>query len=240
MGCGMRGNENARSLHRLTSLQLSLPSLRAHKVRDWYVDSFTELRAFPAIKDAADELAFTDLLRSIYRRHQHAVPVMAMGVAELKAEVAAAGGMGALSSSSRSGGSGVFGRGALAEMPEIKSAILIPRGGHLPHDTDGKLLRMGHEATALVFGAQHLPTGHPRKRQLFEQARAMRLEERQGWLAVRTSEFPAGDLEGAAKASLAIATYHLELQELEKGREWLAKALHTYKAHFAIRVLLRM
>jgi hypothetical protein len=119
MGCGMRGNENARSLHRLTSLQLSLPSLRAHKVRDWYVDSFTELRAFPAIKDAADELAFTDLLRSIYRRHQHAVPVMAMGVAELKAEVAAAGGMGALSSSSRSGGSGVFGRGALAEMPEI-------------------------------------------------------------------------------------------------------------------------
>jgi hypothetical protein len=113
----------------------------------------------------------------------------------------------------------------MAEMPEIKSAILIPRGGHLPHDTDGKLLRMGHEATALVFGAQHLPTGHPRKRQLFEQARAMRLEERQGWLAVRTSEFPAGDLEGAAKASLAIATYHLELQELEKGREWLAKAL---------------
>jgi hypothetical protein len=113
----------------------------------------------------------------------------------------------------------------MAEMPEIKSAILIPRGGHLPHDTDGKLLRMGHEATALVFGAQHLPTGHPRKRQLFEQARSMRLEERQGWLAVRTSEFPAGDLEGAAKASLAIATYHLELQELEKGREWLAKAL---------------
>ena len=122
----------------------------------------------------------------------------------------------------------------MAEMPEIKSAILIPRGGHLPHDTDGKLLRMGHEATALVFGAQHLPTGHPRKRQLFEQARAMRLEERQGWLAVRTSEFPAVDLEGAAKASLAIANYHLQLQELEKGREWLAKSLENSIHHTSL------
>ena len=43
---------------------------------------------------------------------------MAMGVAELKAEVAAAGGMGLPTTSGSSGGFGGRG-GALAEMPEI-------------------------------------------------------------------------------------------------------------------------
>ena len=54
---------------------------------------------------------------------------------------------------------------------------------------------------------------------------AIRLEERAGWLAVRTSEFPAGDLAGAAKASLALATYHLALLQHDKGRQWLDTAL---------------
>lgn len=118
-----------RLAHRVAELE-NLPyglSAKAHvlKVRDWYVESFTELRAFPPIRDGADELAFTDLLRSIYRRHQHVVPVMAMGVAELKAEVAAAGGVAAVAGGTGGAGSG-FGRGsfsasggALAEMPEI-------------------------------------------------------------------------------------------------------------------------
>ena len=114
---------------------------------------------------------------------------------------------------------------ANSDVPEIRSSILIPRGGHLPHDTDGKLLRMGHNATGKVFAAQQLPNSSPLKRQLLKQAMCIRLEERQGWLAVRTREFPAGDLEGAAQASLAIACYYLELQELEKGHKWLEKAL---------------
>jgi hypothetical protein len=38
-------------------------------VRDWYVESFRELRAFPGIKNGAEEAAFSDLLRNIYRRH---------------------------------------------------------------------------------------------------------------------------------------------------------------------------
>jgi len=33
--------------------------LHRPQVRDWYVGSFSELRSFPAIKDAADEAAFT-------------------------------------------------------------------------------------------------------------------------------------------------------------------------------------
>lgn len=58
------------------------------KVRDWYVDSFKELRQFPQIRDPTDEQKFTDLLRQIYRRHANVVPVMAKGVSELRHELA--------------------------------------------------------------------------------------------------------------------------------------------------------
>ncbi|KAF5831855.1 mitochondrial branched-chain alpha-ketoacid dehydrogenase kinase-domain-containing protein [Dunaliella salina] len=57
------------------------------KVRDWYVDSFKELRQFPPITNAQDEANFTMLLRSIYRRHANVVPVMAKGVSELRMEL---------------------------------------------------------------------------------------------------------------------------------------------------------
>lgn len=60
-------------------------SNRATQVRDWYVESFRELRSFPKVKDASDELHFTRLLQHIYRRHTNVVPVMAMGVAGARA-----------------------------------------------------------------------------------------------------------------------------------------------------------
>lgn len=47
------------------------------QVRDWYVESFRDLRTFAGIKDAQDEVRFTELLRHIYRRHANVVPVMA-------------------------------------------------------------------------------------------------------------------------------------------------------------------
>lgn len=51
------------------------------KVRDWYVESFKELRAFPRIRNAEDEENFTEMLRHVYFRHRNVVPVLAMGVA---------------------------------------------------------------------------------------------------------------------------------------------------------------
>ncbi|KAJ9512784.1 hypothetical protein QJQ45_029012, partial [Haematococcus lacustris] len=80
-----------RLAHRVAELE-NLPyglSARSSilKVRDWYVESFKELRQFQPIKSTADELKFTDLLRSIYRRHANVVPVMAKGVAELRREL---------------------------------------------------------------------------------------------------------------------------------------------------------
>lgn len=80
-----------RLAHRVAELE-NLPyglSAKAHvlKVRDWYVSSFSDLRRFPKVTDAHDERAFIDLLRSIYERHKNVVPVMAMGVAELKQEL---------------------------------------------------------------------------------------------------------------------------------------------------------
>jgi hypothetical protein len=110
-------------------------------------------------------------------------------------------------------------------MAEIGSMIAITVGGHLPHDPDGKLLRMGHEATALALGAQMLEKSDPMRKEKYAKATGMRLEEKKGWLAVRTKKFPAGDLEGAAKASLAIACYKLEQGEFQEGAKWLELAL---------------
>jgi hypothetical protein len=41
-------------------------------------------------------------------------------------------------------------------MAEIHSIIALSVGGHLPHDPNGKFLRMGQEATALALDAQML------------------------------------------------------------------------------------
>ena len=51
------------------------------------MESFKDLREFPTIRDDNDEQKFTELLKHIYHRHRHVVPVMAMGVAELKKEL---------------------------------------------------------------------------------------------------------------------------------------------------------
>eukprot|EP01026_Neomeris_dumetosa_P050085 TRINITY_DN4383_c0_g1_i1.p1 TRINITY_DN4383_c0_g1~~TRINITY_DN4383_c0_g1_i1.p1 ORF type:complete len:452 (-),score=44.13 TRINITY_DN4383_c0_g1_i1:444-1619(-) len=80
-----------RLAHRVAELE-NLPyglSMKAHviKVRDWYVESFQDLREFPRVSDISDEGKFTDLLRKIYRRHSNVVPAMARGVAELKEEL---------------------------------------------------------------------------------------------------------------------------------------------------------
>nr|DAD38432.1 TPA_asm: hypothetical protein HUJ06_009073 [Nelumbo nucifera] len=54
------------------------------KVQDWYLDSFRDLRCFPGIKDTSDELAFTEMIKMIKVRHNNVVPMMALGVQQLK------------------------------------------------------------------------------------------------------------------------------------------------------------
>ena len=109
-------------------------------------------------------------------------------------------------------------------MQQMSSVIVVPIGGHLPHDTEGKLFRMGNDATGKVVAAQSLSRSSLLRKKLYKEAMNIRLQEKDGWMAVRTDEFPAGDLEGAAQASLAIACYYLELDNLEKGHTWLQKA----------------
>lgn len=53
-------------------------------MRDWYLDSFRDLRSFPEIKDSKDELAFTQMINKIKVRHNNVVPAMAMGIKQLK------------------------------------------------------------------------------------------------------------------------------------------------------------
>lgn len=54
------------------------------KVRDWYLDSFRDLRSFPEIKDTNDEKEFTQMIKAIKVRHNNVVPMMALGVQQLK------------------------------------------------------------------------------------------------------------------------------------------------------------
>uniref|UniRef100_A0A0C9S0X8 Protein-serine/threonine kinase n=1 Tax=Wollemia nobilis TaxID=56998 RepID=A0A0C9S0X8_9CONI len=56
-------------------------------VRDWYVESFRELRSFPAVRDTSDELNFTEMIGQIKTRHNNVVPTMAMGVQHLKQDL---------------------------------------------------------------------------------------------------------------------------------------------------------
>ncbi|KAL4294041.1 hypothetical protein AHAS_Ahas18G0188400 [Arachis hypogaea] len=60
--------------------------LKAHYtiVRDWYLDSFRDLRSFREIKDMSDEKEFTKIIKAIKVRHDNVVPTMALGVLQLK------------------------------------------------------------------------------------------------------------------------------------------------------------
>lgn len=44
------------------------------------MESFSELKNAPPIKDTADEEKFTEILRTIFQRHAHVVPTMARSV----------------------------------------------------------------------------------------------------------------------------------------------------------------
>ncbi|KAH7666553.1 [Pyruvate dehydrogenase (acetyl-transferring)] kinase protein [Dioscorea alata] len=57
------------------------------KVRDWYLESFRDVRSFGKIKDKHDELAFTEMIKMIKVRHNHVVPTMALGVQQLKKDL---------------------------------------------------------------------------------------------------------------------------------------------------------
>ncbi|KAK2359861.1 [pyruvate dehydrogenase (acetyl-transferring)] kinase [Trifolium repens] len=57
------------------------------KVRDWYVDSFRDIRSCPEIKNMKDEKEFTDVIKAIKVRHNNVVPAMALGVQQLKKEL---------------------------------------------------------------------------------------------------------------------------------------------------------
>ncbi|XP_076921430.1 pyruvate dehydrogenase (acetyl-transferring) kinase, mitochondrial-like [Bidens hawaiensis] len=57
------------------------------KVRDWYLDSFRDLRSFPDIKNKNDEQDFTKMINLIKVRHNNVVPTMALGVQQLKKDL---------------------------------------------------------------------------------------------------------------------------------------------------------
>ncbi|XP_020395834.1 pyruvate dehydrogenase (lipoamide) kinase 1 isoform X2 [Zea mays] len=57
------------------------------KVKDWYVESFREIRSFPEVRNQKDELAFTQMIKMIRVRHTNVVPAIALGVQQLKKDL---------------------------------------------------------------------------------------------------------------------------------------------------------
>ncbi|KAK9833793.1 hypothetical protein WJX74_006008 [Apatococcus lobatus] len=87
----LRNELPVRLAHRIAELE-NLPyglsgKPQVAKVQSWYTKSFQDLRSFPAVKDASDDVAFTDLLQDIHHRHRNVVPTMAMGIAALKRDL---------------------------------------------------------------------------------------------------------------------------------------------------------
>ncbi|XP_057416423.1 pyruvate dehydrogenase (acetyl-transferring) kinase, mitochondrial-like [Lotus japonicus] len=58
--------------------------LKQTGVRDWYLDSFRDLRSFPEVKNMNDEKEFTEMIKAIKVRHNNVIPTMASGVQQLK------------------------------------------------------------------------------------------------------------------------------------------------------------
>lgn len=75
----------ARRALELDSLPFGLSNKPAIlKVRDWYLDSFRDIRYFPEVRNQNDELAFTQMIKMVKVRHNNVVPTMALGVQQLK------------------------------------------------------------------------------------------------------------------------------------------------------------
>ena len=77
----------------LENLPLGLSSKeQVQTVRDWYVESYDELKSFPEVKTMEDEAKFTEVIKRVMDRHANVVPMIARGVLELKLEMEKAGG----------------------------------------------------------------------------------------------------------------------------------------------------
>ncbi|KAK4759277.1 hypothetical protein SAY87_022408 [Trapa incisa] len=75
----------ARRAIELESLPHGLSSMPAVlKVRDWYLDSFRDVRSISDVKDMNDEKEFTQVIKAVKVRHNNVVPMMALGVQQLK------------------------------------------------------------------------------------------------------------------------------------------------------------
>ncbi|KAJ9511933.1 hypothetical protein QJQ45_004475 [Haematococcus lacustris] len=91
----LHGELPIRLAHRIIELN-ALPeelsqNLHVERVKAWYAESFHDLRVLPLVKEEADVVRFTELLRRLYARHGPVVPAVAKGVEEYKRQALQAG-----------------------------------------------------------------------------------------------------------------------------------------------------
>lgn len=63
-----------------------------------------------------------------------------------------------------------------------------------------------------------------RKKKLLDLALKLREQEMDGWLRVRSEEYPAGDALGASMAAMGVANIYLIRQDLQRAENWYSRA----------------
>ena len=101
-------------------------------VRDWYVESFEDIREMKEINSMEREEKFTELLSSVMKRHNDVVPMIASGVLELKNELAGKSKKGG--SNNNSNGSSIGRYSALAGNSPVSRWILHVQNWHADVD----------------------------------------------------------------------------------------------------------
>jgi hypothetical protein len=119
-------------------------------------------------------------------------------------------------------------------MPRIYQKMSMQEDARaLPHDADGRLLRLQKQARAIVFGAQFLRPPSPSNlvyRTSIEKAIEITKQEHAGWL-ITTQSMPAGDCAGASRASMRISGLYVELDNFEAAIAWCSRARREFRKH---------
>ena len=106
----------------LENLPLGLSSkAQVRAVRDWYAESYDELKSFPNIESMEDEARFTRMIEGVMNKHANVVPMIARGVLELKMELAGRGGGG--NGAGDAGSRNSLERTLGADLPEISQFL---------------------------------------------------------------------------------------------------------------------
>ena len=100
----------------------------------------------------------------------------------------------------------------------LPRALVTP----FPHDPGGRLLELGMRAHEIVLAMHDQDTDSETRVGVYMQAIELRKRELAGWLAVRTPEYPEGDLLGAARVAVTLGGLLCEVSLLTLDKSFMS------------------